>query len=200
MEIFFIILLSYMAGNISPSYFFARIFKKIDIRNYESGNAGTTNALRVLGKKMAFFVFLIDFFKGFITVFIVRHFFGMDYALLSALAVVLGHIYPIILGFRGGKGVATTLGVLYLLFTKDIFICSIFGIIILYITRYVSLAALITLFIVNLAIIIDVRWPNYYTIYTFLIFLIIAYKHKDNIYRLINKTERKLGEKKNKEV
>ena len=66
MEIVLIILFSYMIGNISPSYIFAKKYKNIDIRNVESGNAGTTNALRVMGKKVALFVFLVDFFKGFL--------------------------------------------------------------------------------------------------------------------------------------
>lgn len=198
MEIVLVIVLSYLAGNISPSYFFAKKYKNIDIRDHESGNAGTTNALRVLGKKIAFLVFLVDFFKGFFTVLIVKHFLGMNYALISSIFVVLGHIFPIFLNFRGGKGVATTLGVLYFLFTKDILICSVIGIVILYFTRYVSFAALVTLFIINIVIIID-GYPIYYAGYTFLIFCIVAFKHKENIKRLINKTERKLGEKKNTE-
>lgn len=195
MEIVLIILFSYMIGNISPSYIFAKKYKNIDIRNVESGNAGTTNALRVMGKKVALFVFLVDFFKGFFTVFVVKYFWGMDYALVSAVFVVLGHIYPVMLGFRGGKGVATTLGILFCLFIKEILLCAVVGLALLYIKRYVSLAALVTLFIVNIVIILFNN-PLHYVAFTFFIFCIVAYKHKENIKRLINHTERKLGEKK----
>ena len=110
-DLLIIVLVSYLIGSISPSYIFGRIYK-MDIRKTGSGNAGTTNTLRVLGKKIALAVFVIDFFKGFFVAFFVRRLFSMDYALIAAVAVVIGHIFPIFLGFKGGKGVATTLGVL----------------------------------------------------------------------------------------
>lgn len=193
MNIFIIILVSYFIGSISPSYIFGKIYK-IDIRKKGSGNAGTTNTLRVLGKKVALAVFLIDFFKGFLLVFFVRRYFSMEYALIAGVFVVLGHIYTVFLGFKGGKGVATTFGVLYCLFFKEVFICSILGLVILYITRYVSLSGLITLLNTNILMFllcVEIR----YIYFTFFLFCIVAFKHKENIKRLINHTERKLGEK-----
>ena len=188
MNIFIIILISYFIGSISPSYIFGKIYK-MDIRKKGSGNAGTTNTLRVLGKKVALAVFLIDFFKGFLLVF-----FTMEYALIAGVFVVLGHIYTVFLGFKGGKGVATTFGVLYCLFFKEVFICSILGLVILYITRYVSLSGLITLLNTNiLMFLLDVEIRYIY--FTFFLFCIVTFKHKENIKRLINHTERKLGEK-----
>ena len=193
MNIFIIILISYFIGSISPSYIFGKIYK-IDIRKKGSGNAGTTNTLRVLGKKVALAVFLIDFFKGFLLVFFVRRYFSMEYALIAGVFVVLGHIYTVFLGFKGGKGVATTFGVLYCLFFKEVFICSILGLVILYITRYVSLSGLITLLNTNiLMFLLDVEIRYIY--FTFFLFCIVTFKHKENIKRLINHTERKLGEK-----
>ena len=118
----------------------------------------------------------------------------MDYALIAAVSVVLGHIFPVFLGFKGGKGVATTLGVLYCLFLKEILICSVIGIVILVIFRYVSLAGLVTLFLVNI-VIIGFNHPHKYLLYTGFLFILIAVKHKDNIKRLMNHTERKIGEK-----
>lgn len=193
MNIFIIILISYFIGSISPSYIFGKIYK-IDIRKKGSGNAGTTNTLRVLGKKVALAVFLIDFFKGFLLVFFVRRYFSMEYALIAGVFVVLGHIYTVFLGFKGGKGVATTFGVLYCLFFKEVFICSILGLVILYITRYVSLSGLITLLNTNILMFllcVEIR----YIYFTFFLFCIVTFKHKENIKRLINHTERKLGEK-----
>ena len=193
MNIFIIILVSYFIGSISPSYIFGKIYK-MDIRKKGSGNAGTTNTLRVLGKKVALAVFLIDFFKGFLLVFFVRRYFTMEYALIAGVFVVLGHIYTVFLGFKGGKGVATTFGVLYCLFFKEVFICSILGLVILYITRYVSLSGLITLLNTNiLMFLLDVEIRYIY--FTFFLFCIVTFKHKENIKRLINHTERKLGEK-----
>ena len=193
MNIFIIILVSYFIGSISPSYIFGKIYK-IDIRKKGSGNAGTTNTLRVLGKKVALAVFLIDFFKGFLLAFFVRRYFTMEYALIAGVFVVLGHIYTVFLGFKGGKGVATTFGVLYCLFFKEVFICSILGLVILYITRYVSLSGLITLLNTNILMFllgVEIR----YIYFTFFLFFIVTFKHKENIKRLINHTERKLGEK-----
>lgn len=193
MNIFIIILVSYFIGSISPSYIFGKIYK-IDIRKKGSGNAGTTNTLRVLGKKVALAVFLIDFFKGFLLAFFVRRYFTMEYALIAGVFVVLGHIYTVFLGFKGGKGVATTFGVLYCLFFKEVFICSILGLVILYITRYVSLSGLITLLNTNILMFllgVEIR----YIYFTFFLFCIVTFKHKENIKRLINHTERKLGEK-----
>lgn len=193
MNIFIIILVSYFIGCISPSYIFGKIYK-IDIRKKGSGNAGTTNTLRVLGKKVALAVFLIDFFKGFLLAFFVRRYFTMEYALIAGVFVVLGHIYTVFLGFKGGKGVATTFGVLYCLFFKEVFICSILGLVILYITRYVSLSGLITLLNTNILMFllgVEIR----YIYFTFFLFCIVTFKHKENIKRLINHTERKLGEK-----
>lgn len=193
MNIFIIILISYFIGSISPSYIFGKIYK-MDIRKKGSGNAGTTNTLRVLGKKVALAVFLIDFFKGFLLVFFVRRYFTMEYALIAGVFVVLGHIYTVFLGFKGGKGVATTFGVLYCLFFKEVFICSILGLVILYITRYVSLSGLITLLNTNILMFllgVEIR----YIYFTFFLFCIVTFKHKENIKRLINHTERKLGEK-----
>lgn len=193
MNIFIIILISYFIGSISPSYIFGKIYK-MEIRKKGSGNAGTTNTLRVLGKKVALAVFLIDFFKGFLLVFFVRRYFTMEYALIAGVFVVLGHIYTVFLGFKGGKGVATTFGVLYCLFFKEVFICSILGLVILYITRYVSLSGLITLLNTNiLMFLLDVEIRYIY--FTFFLFCIVTFKHKENIKRLINHTERKLGEK-----
>ena len=193
MNIFIIILISYFIGSISPSYIFGKIYK-MDIRKKGSGNAGTTNTLRVLGKKVALAVFLIDFFKGFLLVFFVRRYFTMEYALIAGVFVVLGHIYTVFLGFKGGKGVATTFGVLYCLFFKEVFICSILGLVILYITRYVSFSGLITLLNTNiLMFLLDVEIRYIY--FTFFFFCIVTFKHKENIKRLINHTERKLGEK-----
>ena len=192
-DLIIIVLLSYLIGSISPSYIFGRIHH-MDIRQTGSGNAGTTNTLRVLGKKIALAVFVIDFFKGFLVAFFVRKLFSMDYALIAAIFVVLGHIFPIFLGFKGGKGVATTLGVLYCLFLKEILICSVIGIILLVLFKYVSFAGLVTLFMVNILILVF-NQPHKYLLYTGFLFLLISVKHKENIKRLINHTERKIGEK-----
>ncbi|RDY20676.1 glycerol-3-phosphate 1-O-acyltransferase PlsY [Criibacterium bergeronii] len=192
MDKFIIYFISYFIGNISPSYIFTKFLKNEDIRDFGSGNAGTTNALRVGGKKMGLAVFLVDFFKGFLVALLVNKNFGLMTALMASICVILGHIYPVFLKFRGGKGVATSLGVYYALFFVPIFICSIIGLILLYIKRYVSLSAMVTLFNINIAMFIA-GYEIKYILCTIFIFLLVTYKHKSNIQRLMNHNENKLS-------
>ena len=108
------LLISYFVGTISGSYIIGNIFLNKDIRKYGSGNAGTTNAMRVLGKKAGVLTFAIDFLKGAIVTIIIRKLFGNEFVPLGIFGAVLGHDFPFYMNFRGGKGVATTLGALAL--------------------------------------------------------------------------------------
>ncbi|KXO17182.1 glycerol-3-phosphate 1-O-acyltransferase PlsY [Peptoniphilus sp. GNH] len=110
METLLVILISYFLGTISGSYILGKLILKIDIRSYGSGNAGTTNAMRVMGKKLGVFVFLIDFFKAVFCMFFISKLFSKDYLYLSMLFCVIGHCFPFYMKFKGGKGVATTFG------------------------------------------------------------------------------------------
>lgn len=191
------ILISYVIGSFSPSYFLGKVLGKKDIRNYGSGSAGSTNALRVFGKKIAAVTFLMDIGKGIIAVLIGRWLVGYNGGLLAGIFVVLGHNWPIFLGFKGGKGIATSLGVLFLIHWQTGIICLIVAVSIIAFTKYVSLGSISASVVAPFALLItDRKAPR--NLYLTMIFLAILaiFRHKDNIKRLIEGKENKLGNKK----
>ena len=147
-----LLIIGYFIGNIETGYIFGKIHK-MDIRNYGSGNAGATNTLRVLGAKAGLVVFLGDFCKSLIPCLVVRFIFRDNislsyiYMLYIGLGVVLGHNFPFYLGFKGGKGVASTAGIIMALDIRIAVVCLIVFIITVAITRYVSLGSIFVMFI-----------------------------------------------------
>lgn len=126
MEKLYIIILAYLIGSISGSYILGKAILKIDIRNYGSGNAGTTNAIRVMGKKLGVFVFIIDFFKAVACMLIVMKCWGKEYTFLAMIFCSIGHCFPFYMKFKGGKGVAVTFGSLAIInyqLTAILFLC-----------------------------------------------------------------------------
>lgn len=196
MTYFIVFIISYFIGTISGSYIIGKLFLNKDIRNYGSGNAGTTNAMRVLGKKAGVFTFLIDFLKGVLVTFIINKFFGYNYVPLGILGSVIGHDFPFYMNFKGGKGVATTLGALAIYNLPLTFICFLFWVFGTIISKIVSLGSI--LFFLSIIVIYHV-FSNV-SIYNLLIIDIIAIigiiRHKSNIKRLLNGTENKIGGKK----
>lgn len=190
--------IAYFIGCLSPSYIFSKIFRHIDIRDYGSGNAGTTNVIRVNGIKLGLLVFIVDFCKGALTACFTQKYFGTMTALIVSVLVIMGHIYPVFLGFRGGKGVACSLGVFFCLFFREMSICAAIGLILLYIMRYVSLSSMVTLFSVNVLLIIEKTDPRYIAC-TFFIFALVTYNHRSNIKRLRNHEENKFSLKSKKQ-
>ena len=196
-----IIVVAYLLGNISTSTIVAKRMYNVDIRTQGSGNPGSTNVLRTLGKKAGAITFAGDLLKGLVAVLIARmisRFTGVDEttaAYLAVVAVVLGHNYPVFLGFKGGKGVATSLGSMLGMNPVVALLCLGFFIIIVAITKYVSLGSILG---IGLSPIIMIITHNYKGILVTLFLTIsVAITHRENIKRLINGTERKLGEKKN---
>lgn len=207
--------IGYCFGLIQTAYIYGKLHG-IDIREHGSGNAGTTNALRVLGKKAGLVVFLGDFFKAAIACILARviaiHFFpGLLYPMIlwSGLGVVIGHNFPFYMGFKGGKGIAATAGVILgLLDCRIMIVCLLAFIITVALTRYVSLGSLVVvaLFFLTFLIlgitgrIIDPVTKTGYSggqlmesYVVILLFTTLAfYRHKANIIRLANGTENKL--------
>jgi glycerol-3-phosphate acyltransferase PlsY len=181
-------------GNLNPSIIIG-MRKGVDIRNSGSGNAGTTNTLRVMGKKTAAVVFLIDILKGFITVFLVMRYMSFSFGLICGVLVVVGHMYPAIFGFKGGKGVATAFGVilavkwvLALILIAIVFLC-------VAIWRKVSLGTVVAcICAVPLALTLTGSLVD--AVFVAIIILLILLKHIPNIRRLINGTESKISFKK----
>lgn len=192
----------YLFGCFQTGYFVGRV-NKIDIRDYGSGNAGSTNVLRTLGMLWSALTFLGDALKGLIWLLLVRHFIapmaaGVDsqvLCLLAGLGVVLGHNYPFELQFKGGKGIATTIAVMFGFDIRMGVVAAIAFIVVCAATRYVSLSSLclVTSLPITCLIFHPGRWDLLVLI---LIFTVSAfYRHKTNIVRLKNGTESKIGTK-----
>ena len=195
-----IIVASYLLGNISTSYIIAKKMLGVDIRTQGSGNAGSTNALRVLGKKAGAMTFIGDLLKGMIAVFIakvVANIINVDTttaAYIAVVFVVAGHNWPALLGFKGGKGVATSLGAMIAINPIIALSCfAVFGVIV-YFTKYVSLGSVLS---ISISPIIMLVLKNYKgVLVTLFLAISVTYNHRENIKRLLNGTERKIGEKK----
>lgn len=190
------LLISYFVGTISGSYIIGNLFLNKDIRKYGSGNAGTTNAMRVLGKKAGVLTFLIDFLKGALVTLIIRKIFGDEYVPLAILVAVIGHDFPFYMKFKGGKGVATTLGALALFNFPLTLICYVVWVLGTVLTKMVSVGSI--LFFVS--IIIVYSFMSNLVMSNILILDIIALigiiRHKDNIKRIIAGNENKIGGRK----
>ena len=212
------LVIGYMVGTILQTGYWYGKFNHIDIRNYGSGNAGTTNVMRTLGKKAGIITYFVDALKAVLAAVIVHFIFGKnsDYEMLlflySGLGVVIGHNFPFYLKFKGGKGIAASSGVVLslLLFQKNCWVLSVLGLLtfagVTYISKYVSLGSLvfIGLFFVEMVIYGICGWlpltgSSLYEglVITFIITALAFIRHHGNIQRLINGTERKIGQHKN---
>ena len=186
----------YLLGSIPFGYMVGKLFKKIDIRDFGSGNIGATNVLRILGPSLAFFVVILDIGKGFLSIFLV-HFFNIDNLLIliiAGLAVICGHDWSLFLGFKGGKGIATTFGVVFALNPIIAALALIIWGIVLIITRYVSLSSIFAVVFIFIFTILF-KQPYEYILFSAIILILGIFNHKENIGRLKSKKERKIGEK-----
>lgn len=197
---FLCIVIGYFIGCIQSAYVVGKLVGNIDIREHGSGNAGSTNVLRVLGVKAGALTFLGDILKSVLAVVLCRLIFKTEDTIMitvyAGLGVVLGHNWPVFLKFKGGKGVASTIGVILAVFDWRIIVISYFiGIVTILITKYVSVGSI--LFSISLPLLFLIFG---YTIEAILIaslfMLLIIYKHIPNIKRLLKGTENKLVKKK----
>ena len=189
-----LVVVSYLLGSIPFGLLVSNVWN-LDIRKHGSNNIGATNVYRTLGTLAGGFVLILDYLKGFLAVSI-GFWTGGDPAiiLLLGIAVVYGHMFSLFLGFRGGKGVATGLGVLAAI-RPDIFLLTLgFGLLVLFITRYVSLASTSSCLFAVLLIYLY-HEPEIYLITTMVIALSIILAHRSNILRMFSGKEPRLGEK-----
>ena len=180
---------SYFLGSIPFGFILTKIFLKQDIRETGSGNIGATNVLRTGNKLLAILTLVLDFLKGYMTIIITLKYFN-DLILLSALICLLGHIFSIWLKFKGGKGVATYLGILLALSVNYFLIFIIVWVSILLILRYSSLSSILATF--GIFIYEYFFLENNILSFLFISFIIILYAHRSNILKLINNTETKV--------
>ena len=201
MEIFLVAVFSYFCGSIPFGLILTKAFSGKDIRDVGSGNIGATNVLRTGNKYLAIATLILDILKGYIAVIITKQFFP-ELIQLSALLVFLGHIFPIWLKFKGGKGVATFLGILLALSYSLTLLFILSWITVALIFKYSSLSSIfasITVFIIsfikeNIIKSIDPNISNVSDIklLLFIFLILIIYTHKNNISNLINRTEHKI--------
>lgn len=190
-----IIILAYLLGSIPSGLIVGKLFYKIDIREHGSGNLGGTNTFRTLGVKAGLAVTLADILKGTLAAALPSIFHVDMNPLLTGVLAVLGHTYPIFAGFRGGKAVATSGGVL--LFSSPILFITILAafFISLYITKYVSLSSMVAGIVAILFVLISgfvAKWDIPLLIVVICLASFVILRHKANIKRIINKTEPKI--------
>lgn len=201
MQIILFIVIAYLIGSISPALLVGKIFYNTDIRTMGSGNLGTTNTFRCLGKKAGVIVFVLDISKGIIATMLPSLVLGrVDYLSIFGAFAMIGHVYPIFANFKGGKAVATGSGVFIFLYpTLSLILVAIFFST-LFITGYVSLGSILICLTSIVYLSIFESGIDKWVMIVMCIFVI--YMHKSNIKRLINGTENKskakikLGEKK----
>ncbi len=197
MELAIVIILSYLAGSVPTSIIMGKLLKGIDIREHGSGNAGGTNALRVLGWKAGVVTMLVDVFKGFAATFWISRLYPGTPAsvmLAAGIAAILGHTYTVFAGFKGGKGVGTAAGMLIALFPVAIPFCLAVFILTLLFTGIVSLGSIlaaITLPIVMsvMMFVLDRNIDTGLYIFSIIIPFFIMFTHRSNIKRLRSGTE-----------
>ncbi len=192
------LLIGYLIGSIPTAYLAGRWIAGIDITQHGSGNVGGTNSLRVLGPTAGITVTLLDISKGFVAVMMARLLFGVtpwNY-LPAALGAVIGHNWSLYLHFRGGKGIAVTIGLMLFLFPREIWILLPLTALIIVVTRYVSLASLTFVALVPLMILMGKR-STVEIVFAVILAAIAFWRHRGNIRRLANGTERKISFRRN---
>ena len=188
MELILIISCSYLMGSIPFGYLLTKIFLKIDIRDIGSGNIGATNALRTGNKLIGYSTLTLDMLKAVLPVIFIK-FNYPEYIYVSSLSVFIGHVFPLWLKFKGGKGVATYVGILFcinILFGL-LFIST--WLILYFIFKYSSLSSLLAALSIPAYILFFLSGQN--IIFFLIMFVLIFYTHKENVKRLINKEESK---------
>ncbi len=210
MERMICLVMGYVFGLFQTGYLYSRKHN-MDIRNYGSGNAGSTNILRVMGVKAALIVFLGDAFKMIFACLLTRYLFRDQpemmyvYLLYTGFGVVLGHNFPFFMGFKGGKGIASSAGLFLSTDIRITLVCLIVFVACVYITRYVSLGSILIMVIFAAGMIyfgwngdygIDpAHLPEFYAM-ALIISIMAIWRHRANIRRLLSGTENKIGQKK----
>ncbi len=209
-------MIAYLIGSVNFSILISKKVAGFDVREKGSGNAGTTNMLRSVGKGAAAVTLILDVLKGVIAIYVAILYgnivaklanLQVDNSILVQIAgifVILGHTYPIYFGFKGGKGVATALGILLTTNYQIGLICLVFALVLIILTRMVSVGSIaaailfpvLTLFLAKENFIV----AGNYLIYSIIIALIVIFNHRANVKRLLNGTENKISFKKKEEV
>jgi glycerol-3-phosphate acyltransferase PlsY len=202
-----LILIAYVLGSIPNALWVGKTFKNIDVREHGSKNTGSTNAARVLGPKLGVFTLILDILKGALPTYLgivlganlLTRITGIDKLdiIVIGMAAILGHTFSLFLKFKGGKAVATTLGVFLVLVPYAILILLVVFFVIFGLTKYVSLASIVSAVALPITVYLTTRHIPL-TVLGIIIGLLVIIRHKENIKRLINGTESKLTFSKDK--
>ena len=211
MEYIVIAIIAYCIGSINFSVILSKKMAGFDIREKGSGNAGSTNMLRSVGKKAAAITLICDILKGTISIgiaillgLIIQETNKELLLQIAGIAVVIGHTFPVFFGFKGGKGVATSLGIILMSNWQIGLICLVFALVLIILTKMVSLGSctaavlfpVLTLFINNnYTVLTEGKNGNVYFIYSVILAVIVLFNHRANIKRILNGTENKIGSK-----
>ena len=187
MEYLIIILIAYLLGSIPFGFLLTRIFLKKDIREIGSGNIGATNALRTGNKLIGYSTLTLDILKAVLPIIYIKIYFT-DYIYIASLSTFLGHVFPVWLKFKGGKGVATYIGILFSINLIYGFIFIVSWIIIFLISKYSSLSSIIASLMIPIYLFL---FDNNNSIFFIIMFVLIFYTHRENIKRLKNNEESK---------
>jgi len=187
------LVVGYLFGSIPSGYLLARAAGLGDVRTIGSGNIGATNVLRTGNKGLAALTLILDALKGAVPVWLTLHYLGLYPAMLAGLGAFLGHLFPVWLGFKGGKGVATYIGVLLGLAWEGVIVFAIAWLLVAFVTRFSSLAALVAAVAVPVALVFlgRLELAELFAVMSAIVFI----KHRPNIERLVAGTESKIGSK-----
>ena len=188
MDLILIVLVCYFLGSIPFGFILTKFFLKQDIREIGSGNIGATNVLRTGNKSIGYLTLLLDILKAVIPVIFIKINFS-EYLFISSLSVFLGHVFPIWLKFKGGKGVATYLGILFCINYILGFVFILIWFLIFLIFKYSSLSSILATFTIPIFYYFFINNENYY--FFIIMFILIFFTHRENIKRLLNNTESK---------
>ena len=192
--------MAYLLGSLPTSVWLGQAYFGIDVRDYGSGNAGATNTFRVLGRKAGIIVMLVDILKGWTATSLALLLYLMNvipfddllmYKLLFGILSVIGHIFPVYVGFKGGKGVATLLGMVLAIHTEAALLCMLIFFVVLLTSKYVSLGSMIAALAFPILLLLPRFSPDdpMMIVFGFVMFAIVVITHQKNIVRLINGEE-----------
>ncbi len=198
------IITAYLLGSIPSAIWYGEAYFGIDVRKFGSGNAGATNTFRVLGKRAGTIVLLIDVLKGWTATKLASILFFLEviqpaqvptFKLILGFAAVLGHLYPIFVRFKGGKGVATSLGMILAIDPLVASVCIVIFVLVLLVSHYVSLSSIIAAFAFPMMLVLGIfgKASTLLIVFGFILFAVVVITHQKNIVRLLNGNESRVN-------
>lgn len=192
------IIAGYLLGSISSGLLVAKAAGGPNLREVGSGNTGTTNVIRTMGKKAGYITFLFDFLKAILGCLVGQLLLGHEGAMVGGFFAVIGHNWPVFFGFKGGKGVCSSMAIALFCFPLPTLICYVVGFAVMFATKYVSAGSLSGVLFFCIEVIVLYHSSALTIVWALLLAALMTWRHKANIQRILNGTENKIGQKKKK--